>query len=869
MRRFWVRSGSKSTRFQPPRRVNLALIAGLSPSQRAFFGKLIQISRRIHQGMIQFTPRMFNRLRRCELLFPLAWLGLGIFLLYWQVFLLDYVAVPADLPFDRDALFLRVKPDEYVRANNPLLDDHFYQFYSWQRVAARAIRETGRLPLWNPYLFAGQPLLANAQSGLLYPPNLLLFLFSAETVSAARSMFNILFAGVWVYLLGRVLGASRNGATLSGVAFAFSAVIMVGPWHAYASSLIWLPMTLWAGEKSLASRRPYFWGAWAALGVGLGILGGHPETSFFNLFIFCLYFALRLLLLPGLGREKIGRLLPLGMAVGLGLMIGAVQWLPFGVFLSRSAIETRGLIGAEDPFYYHSGWQLQLPTLITLWMPNFFGNPADYNYFWPFSSYSNYLEQAISFGLLPLALGLGAAVGMNRKRPVVTILALLAALCLLLAMRFPGFEAVSHLPVFDKVNITRLKWDFALFGSLLAGFGLDGMGAHLASGRVENRRLAAVAGIVLALALLVWVIGLAVELALSYLAPLPADSFAFHWFSEILSFRQPRSLVTLVVPLAAFLIYGLASYRPRWLPGLEIGLIAVVFAELVVQAQGYNTVLPPDYVNLNHRPVQILGEDGDLYRIATSWPVFWPNLGAIYDLQDVSGHDLPVDRNYADLYRAQGGQHAYAQEWGPEMPLLDLLNVGYVITNRKQDDPKYEQVLARDGYYVYRNRQALPRAYLVRSVRVVEENEAALDLVLRGAADPQVIDLRQEAILSAALEPDQEQALRDGESLGGALSPVQVSRYENDQVTLQVETPTAAILVMSDVYNPGWQVRVDGQPSKLHRANVAFRGVYLPAGSHTVEMIYRPWEVRLGAALSLLGLALVGLVVFRTRTTHD
>jgi uncharacterized membrane protein YfhO len=127
------------------------------------------------------------------------------------------------------------------------------------------------------------------------------------------------------------------------------------------------------------------------------------------------------------------------------------------------------------------------------------------------------------------------------------------------------------------------------------------------------------------------------------------------------------------------------------------------------------------------------------------------------------------------------------------------------------------------------------------------------------------MDLRQEAILSGPLAPDQEQALQDAGRLGGELPPVQISQYENDRIMLQVEAPTAAMLVMSDVYNPGWQVRVDGQPAELHRANVAFRGVYLPEGSHTVEMIYRPWEVRLGAALSLLGLALVGLVILFSR----
>jgi hypothetical protein len=808
---------------------------------------------------------MLDKLRRFDIWFPIAWLGLGIFLLFWEVLILDYIAIPADLPFERDPVFLAVKPPDFTQANNLILDDHFYQFYSWQRVAARAIRQTGRLPLWNPYVFAGQPLLANAQSALFYPPNLMLYFFSAETISALRIFFNIFFAGVWVYLLGRVLGASRNGATLSAVAFAFSGVVMVGPWHAYVSSLIWLPMALWAGEKSLVSRRPFFWGLWAALGIGLGILGGHPETSFYNMVIFCAYFALRLLTMPGAISEKTRRAPPLFLALGLGLMIGAVQWLPFAAFLERSAIGTRNLFQPGSPFYYYRDWQLQLLTLASLWMPNIFGNPVDHNYFWPSRSFMNYLEQAIYFGLIPLALAISAAFGLSRKNKIVAILAVMALLCLLISMRFPGFETVSHLPVFNKVNITRLKWDFTMFAAVLAGFGLDGLREYFISGRSANRRLVLVAAIIMAPAVFIWIIGLAIELALPYLSPLPTEGFAFHWFSEILSFEQPRSLVTLLVPLAAPLLFLLARYRSHWLPALEIGLIAVVFVELIVQARGYNTVLPRSYVTLDHRLVRLLQKDPDLFRIATAWPIFWANIGPMYGLQDLAGLNLPVDRNFAAVYQAQGGGRSYIQDWKPDMPLLDYLNARYVITGRKQRDPKYELIIARenDGYYVYRNRQAFPRAYLVRNFRVMEEDPPALEAMIRGAKDPSVIDLSEEVVLHESLGDDQARALKEAATQGGELPAVKTSLYENDRLVLETVADTAALLVMSDVYDPGWQVTIDDRPTDLYRANVAFRAVFVPAGEHTITFTYRPVEFRLGAALSLIGLGLffLGLVL--------
>ena len=48
--------------------------------------------------------------------------------------------------------------------------DIFLYFYPYKAYITEAIRH-GRLPLWNPHLFMGAPLLANSQVGLFYPPN--------------------------------------------------------------------------------------------------------------------------------------------------------------------------------------------------------------------------------------------------------------------------------------------------------------------------------------------------------------------------------------------------------------------------------------------------------------------------------------------------------------------------------------------------------------------------------------------------------------------------------------------------------------------------------------------------------------------------
>jgi uncharacterized membrane protein YfhO len=77
------------------------------------------------------------------------------------------------------------------------------------------------------------------------------------------------------------------------------------------------------------------------------------------------------------------------------------------------------------------------------------------------------------------------------------------------------------------------------------------------------------------------------------------------------------------------------------------------------------------------------------------------------------------------------------------------------------------------------------------------------------------------------------------------------------------------VLVLNDAYYTGWSAAVDGQPVPLLPANVAVRGVRLPAGNHRVTFTYRTPGLRLGALISLVTLGVLGLAVFAERARRN
>jgi hypothetical protein len=159
----------------------------------------------------------------------------------------------------------------------------------------------------------------------------------------------------------------------------------------------------------------------------------------------------------------------------------------------------------------------------------------------------------------------------------------------------------------------------------------------------------------------------------------------------------------------------------------------------------------------------------------------------------------------------------------------------------------YERLGEEGAYEVFRNRNAMPRAWSVERVVPVRDRLEMLARIDRREADP-----RREAMVIEGAHPGM--AGEEGPGVGpyGPLS-VSVAGYSALEVRLVTEGEAGGFVVMSDQYYPGWHAEVDGEEAPVHEVNGFQRGVAVPAGRHEVLFAYRP---RAYAALAALGAAL-------------
>lgn len=708
----------------------------------------------------------------------------------------------------------------------------------------------GDLPLWNPRIFSGHPAFASGQSALVYPPRLLFHrVFDTALARSLTQACHLLAMGLFFFCWIRGRGLTAEASGVGACVWMLNGYIAA--WMQFEHVLIigtYLPAMLWCGDRALATRR---WSWWALLPVlgALSLVGGHLQ---FNLYVGPLVAGY--LILQARQQGQIGRALAgLGVCALGAVALAAPMILPFLEFQA---------MGQRPSFDWATLQRLSAPLwtfLLTLLSPDVFGNPASGFAINRNSANLIFPEFACYLGVIPLLLALVAV----RFRPEARPWAALATVCLLCAAATPMYRAVVWLvPPLAKLIPLRILFVFVFAGAVLAALGAQEVGER-AEARSWLRRLAmGLAGswaVVMLTALAVFTLGrqslrLAIEPFLSPVyVKLPPFEATPDFGDRLLALAQESygSSPHLYLPFLLPLVLLLVGRRAKVVPGIL--LLVLTALDLMAFQWRFNRPVDPEELFRSTPGIEYLQSQPQPFRLEKDELGFYNTLTP-YGLQLLTGYESIFPARYASLMAAVDSGRAPTLRSVAlahfDSPILDGLNLEFLLTLpwRKMTGERWEEVYAGPDMRIYRNRWALPRAYVVGEAVAMSSPGEVLSWLSGPHYRPgQVVAVEGPPLLG--LSP---------EAQG---SPVNIRLYEPDRVVLEADMRAPGLLVLSDAWHPGWSARVDGQPVPIPIVNLTVRGVVLPAGRHTVEFVFRPQSFQRGlnwargAALCLLLLA--------------
>jgi hypothetical protein len=832
---------------------------------------------------------------------PLFYLLLAVVFL-WRSTLAGDVFLPAGLLGHVAPWSARIPPDQ-LPPWNPLRWDGIAQFYPWRHFAAQTMR-SGIIPLWNPFQFCGTPFVANSQSAVLYPGNLLFYLLPTPQAFGWSAVLHLTLCGWFLYLLLRRLRCGEGGALLGGIVYAYSSwqvawlqlptFLAVSCWFPLLLRQIHIlagpalverttgsggdPASLAQKENSPPSSLPR---GTAALGgiVGMMLLAGHLQIAFYGLLAGSLWAVCLLIVRSRECGTAVGvRFLAACLGgLALGLMLAAPQMLPT---LELSRVSHRAGKPTAEGYQAYIDYALPPGGLVLLTLPEFYGGDADPgNPYWGFynrllpngsvqSIRHNAAETAAYVGVVPLLLGLLALLRSRRKlsetsdtdraKPAgsdwnlrVLFMGGLALLALFLALGTP-LDALFYfrVPGFGQSGSpARALVLWALAWAALAGFGLDALQRRAPTKR-EISIVVGIGALILAFGLSLAAAGMKTA-SPNFPIPLLGDVFSrigLGWARLALGFFGGAALL---LPFARR-AFRSAAGKPTnaasagTLPVLVPAGILLVGIELFWAGIGVNPTAKPEWVYPETPGLALvraqIGHER-IFPVNQRWSLY-KSPPAVFPPNAATVYGLRDVQGYDSLftgqYKAFANRFARPNAFGG----VDASppEVGNMVFFQNPKSPLVPMTAA-----VF----ALTPA--VSSPAFVPEAAPPGSPVYNG--DEMAVYRLPGALPRAVLVPTL--------PTPGAIWSAHITADGPTRVTVETNGPSGTLL-LNDQFYPGRHAFLDGKSVPIRRRADApiFCAVDVPAGRHVVAFRYEPASFRVGLYLASAACALLAMLVF-------
>ena len=741
-------------------------------------------------------------------------------------------------------------------------------YYPTKRIIREVIL-SGEMPYWNRYYSAGQPMAANPEYEIFYPPQLLVLLPSYDLGYKLHIVVHVWIAIIGMFLLLRSMGLQIRTGFFGAVIFAlgglYLSLVNLLPIMFAAA---WMPLIFLFTRRCLL--RPNLKDfSLAALLIGMQMLVGEPTTLVQTWFLMGCYALYRAWYNPARLSVAVRNVLLIGLLISAGLLVGAAQMFP--------AIDHVGDSIRSRPFDFNlvTGWSMPFAKPLELLFPNIFGHMSKDNVVWYWAG-GMYKGTGSAF-LYNIYLGLAAAVlmfGAFAVRPRGGRLVLgIAAFSALIALggNTPLFRFLYDLGIGRSIRYPEKFATMGLFALLML--------ACLMFEKVlrrDFRTINAALGVVLGVALFTGIV------VVFTFTPWYDDAFTRLWGKRSpasLEFMTDLHRIDWAVALGRAAILGVLLWWARE-KGTTTKWFAAFMLFVIVDVGMVARELIPTHGRGFFTPPPVAGElepDKENYRIfheadwygstqiaksyfSTGTAVYWVVRNGLYPM-------TPATWKFRTVLERDYDKTAL-------LPTVDLVDSMWKVKSKRPDDwaeifmamsnaryqatftPFEEEKKRVKGNFHnarpirFERRQDWPRYYFATQMETVKDAAAFTERLSEESFDRQVAFVHFEAFEPAA---------------GKVIS----ARETNNTARLEVESQGRSFLVMSVTPHKYWRATIDGAPLDLHVTNIGYQGVVVPPGRHVIEMRYRNDVVRASAITSLLAGSGLLAVLFRRRKASD
>jgi hypothetical protein len=740
------------------------------------------------------------------------------------------------------------------------------QYFSRMRDFGFSELSKGNMPLWNPHIFSGTPFVGAFQTGMFYPLNAIYLGLPLANAMNVDTAFHVFLISVFMYSWARKRGLSWGASFVAGMILAYGgagfARVMAG--HiTMLQAFAWAPLILLSIDHVVEKRS----NGWMLIGVGattMQILAGYPPLVLMTALAAGLYCCGRLI--DAEHRVKIiVRLIP--YAILPPLMACVQLWT--GLDTASESMRSAGV-----SYDFATTFSFHPESLLTLFMPTFFGNAIQAMYWGRWS----FWDSTIFMGIGGLAL---AASSMYFPSKSIRRYSFTLAL-IFTVLSFGSYTPIysfffEYIPGFSSFRSpAKFAFPAALFGAMLAGIGMDA----LLQGKVTSKKISVVLGIVGSVCFIgaIWLSSTSIgrgptQSLIRFIDDRNASSDTI--FISMEGFPLPHDYYVSIAWMMFFscLVAGttcLFLCAAMWKPKAKSWVAYAVPVMTVLEVLAFSLLHRPSFnLSDNDRPSfdALYGREPGMYRVMDVAGIDNSKRNHAVGVRKYSvwGYDPVVLDRYAQFVVFGGANRTLEPEllemtmWGNDplaesihkyenyeflpddidgdLTLFRLLRCRYIIINPGT-------WTGRSGYWEIGG--ALPRFFFSNSYSVHETKDSLFNEMKKDSFDP------AGTVLLESEPVPKPYVLSDGETLSASINVVSQT---TDSVEMEIEVDHNTLLVVTDSYSKNWRaVPLDNSVQNRYDvlpADYTLRGIPLAAGKHHFLLEYAPKSYTVGRWISL------------------